>query len=149
MSTRSTVLGLAVVGAFFVGRFLAPEPEAAVVPARVVAPGAATTTIVREIVRPETRSQVEHVEVPAAPAALDDTPPAVIEQRAKALAKARTIVDAAIQVRRWTGADAAALLEVFPLLDRDGAATILTTLITPINAGNLKLETSGSLLDPT
>ena len=149
MSTRSTVLGLAVVGAFFVGRFLAPEPAVAVAPAQAVAAGGGTTTIVREIVRPEMQTPVERVEAPAATVTPDDAPPAVIEQRAKALVKARTIVDTAVHAKRWTGADAAALLEVFPQLDRDGAATILTTLITPINTGHMKLETSGSLLDPT
>jgi len=147
MSTRSTVLGLAVVGAFFIGRYLAPDPTPAVAtatqaPARAAAPG--TTTIVREIVRPE----ASRVEAPVAQVA-DDTPPEVIEQRAKALVKARTIVDTAIGAGRWTGADAAALLEVLPQLDGDGAATIMTTLITPINKGQLKLETAGALLDPT
>lgn len=150
MSTRSTVLGLAVVGAFFIGRYLAPDasgpgPAAAVAPpARAMVPETTpvTTTIVREVVRPQ-------VAAPGAEVAPDDPSPAVIEERARAVARARTIVDTAIAAKRWTGADAAALLEVLPQLDGDGAAAIMTTLITPINTGHMKLETSGSVLDPT
>jgi hypothetical protein len=150
MSNRSSALiGLTVVGAFAIGRFLAPEssaPQAASAPraAVVAAPSASSRTVVREIVREVDR------ETPDRAAADGEEPaPEVVAQRDLARSKARTIIGSAVQARRWTKTDAQSLLELLPQLDRDGADEVMNALIAPINAGQMTVETSGSLLDPT
>ena len=148
MTQKSSLFaGLVVVGAFAIGRYLAPDPAPPAAPAPIVrtiaAPGTTNTVVrEREIVR----------EVDRAPAAAEDKaalPPEQIERHETARTKARAVVDAAVHAGRWTRADAQALLEVLPNLDREGADEVMTALIVPINAGHVKVETSGSLLDPT
>lgn len=142
-TSRSVLAGAAVVGAFVVGRFVAPEPPAPPPPLvhTVTAPSAPGRTVVREIVREVDREQPPPPEVHVAPD--------VIERHQEALSRARSIVSSAVGAGRWTRTDAQALVEVLPSLDREGADEVMTALIAPINAGHVKVETSGSLLDPT
>ncbi len=150
-SHRLVVAGLAIAGAFAIGRFIAPDPapapapqpSATTAPARAAffAPAPNRTTVVREIVREVDREP---------PPAIEDEPaPEELERRATALDRARTLIDGAMRAGRWTRDDAKALGEVMPALDREGASEVMTALIKPINAGQLTLETSGSLFDPT
>lgn len=150
-SNRFIVAGLAVVGAFAIGRFVAPDPAPAPAPpataspaparAGFVAPMPSRTTVVREIVREVDREPPTATEEEAAPEEL--------ERRATALDRARTIIDGAVRAGRWTRDDAKTLAEIMPTLDREGASEVMTALIGPINAGRLTLETSGLLFDPT
>ena len=149
MSTRNTLLGAsALVGAFFVGRMLADPPAAP-------PPPPPPPTIVQQVQPAQLRSAIRAelqqpiTVVQQAPIEEAEPTPEAREQRATALVKAHGVVDAAIRVGRWTSNDARALLAVMPQLGPDEYDEIMSALIRPVNAQQVKVETSGHLLDPS
>jgi hypothetical protein len=154
MSTRSTLLTAAtIIGAFVVGRMLAsdePAPAPLASKPRQAPPSAGISAAeIRHAVRAELQRE-RPTTVLTREAVVEEEPSSeVLEQRAKALMQARAVVNSAVSARKWTDADARALLGLMPLLGGEEHDEILTSLIGPVNAGHMKVETTGSLLDPS
>ena len=138
-----------VIGRWSVSRSEAPPPRSAQTPAPR-APSGFVSAGAPALAGPsaEDLRAVVRQELAAKPPAVSEPEPEDLERQAVAAQRAHAIVDAAVHAGRWTSTDARALLGVIGQLSAEDHDLVMSALIAPANAGRLRVETPGSLLDP-